>query len=215
MPEETSWGRAAIGLVGAALLSVAARHEKVLAPLDRGIRVPAPHTELSRRAWQAVTVLGSRSVAYTATVARCLRRPEGRTRRSAPDRWLPLAYLAAGDVTRTAMCRAVGRQRPPGAGRFASFHGASYPSRHTATALMATGLVTGSRTAAHGVGCAVGLSRLALRVHWPTDVLGGLLFGYGWLAAARIARTATAPGLTARSPHPPGTRHRPPADAVR
>ncbi|GAA1045040.1 phosphatase PAP2 family protein [Streptomyces murinus] len=215
MPELMSWGRAAAGLLGAALVSVAARHEKVLAPLDRGIRVPAPHTELSRRAWQAVTVLGSRPVAYTATATRCLRCPKGRTRRSALDRWLPLAVLAAGDVTRTAICRAVGRQRPPLAGRFASFHGASYPSRHTATALLATGLVTGSGTAAYGVGCAVGLSRLALRVHWPTDVLGGWLFGYGWLAAARIARTAPAPDLTARSPHPPGARHRPPADAVR
>ncbi|QHC32721.1 phosphatase PAP2 family protein [Streptomyces sp. HF10] len=153
--------------------------------------MPAPRTGLSRRAWLALTALGSRPVACTATAARCLRL-SGRTRRSAADRRLPLAVLAAADVTRTAMCRAVGRRRPPQAGRFAPFHGASYPSRHTATALLATGLVKGSRTAAYGVGCAVGLSRLVLRVHWPTDVLGGWLFGYGWPAAARAARTAAA-----------------------
>ncbi len=97
--------------------------------------------------------------------------------------------LAVGDAPRTAMRRAVARQRPPQAGRFASFHGASHPSRHTATALPATGLATDSRTAAYGIGGAVGLSRIALRVHWPDDALGGRPSGYGRLGVARIART--------------------------
>lgn len=131
---------------------------------------------------------GSRPVACTATAARCLRR-SGRTRRSALDRWSPLMILAVGDAPRTAMRRAVARQRPPQADWFASFHGASRPSRHTATALPATGLATDSRTAAYGIGRAVGLSRIALRVHWPDDALGGWPSGYGRLGVARTART--------------------------
>lgn len=182
--------RAVTGLLGTALLSLGARREAALARADRYMTLPAPETRTARQAWLAVTALGSRPVAYSAVAARCLLRD--RTAAPPLGRYSPLLVLATADAARTALCRVVDRPRPPAEERLAHCDGASFPSRHTATALLATGLVTGSGAVAGAVAVAVGLSRVALRVHWPTDVVGGWLFGYGWLAAARLAHTVTA-----------------------
>jgi undecaprenyl-diphosphatase len=89
---------------------------------------------------------------------------------------------------------AVGRPRPPLAQQLGHASGASFPSGHAMTSIVAFGLLvmlvpSRFRLAALAVGAVavvlVGISRLALVVHYPTDVVGGWLLGAAWLVAAR------------------------------
>jgi undecaprenyl-diphosphatase len=93
--------------------------------------------------------------------------------------------------------------------------GYSFPSGHSAMSAAFFGSVAGLAAAsakrgrhsaaylAAGVAAVflVGFSRVALGVHWPTDVLGGWTIGFGWLTLvfafaehrARRARESAAP----------------------
>ncbi|MET7775011.1 hypothetical protein ABZU94_08670 [Streptomyces mirabilis] len=96
-------GRALSGLLGAGLLGLGTRRASGLARVDRLLTVPAAVAGAQRRAWLAVTALGSRPVAYTAVTARCLLDADS------TDRWRPL-----GPRCRVAPSTAPGR-RPPNA----------------------------------------------------------------------------------------------------
>lgn len=150
--------------------------------VDRALTPPVAETEPSRRVWRAMTALGSRPVTYTAVALHCCLG----TARGAV-RWQPLVVLATGDAARKALSLRIARPRPP-EGALTSPHGPSFPSRHTAMALLAVRLISGRRTRRYdGIAAAVAVSRVVLRAHWPTDVIGGWAFTTAWLALARAA----------------------------
>ena len=86
----------------------------------------------------------------------------------------------------------VERARPPLAGQAVAVHSWSFPSAHAANttitclalALAAGGPDARARRAtvglAAGLALAIGITRVWLGVHWPSDVLAGWLFGLGW-----------------------------------
>ena len=95
----------------------------------------------------------------------------------------------AGMVVRRQLCQIVHRTRPPEAGWTVTPDGPSFPSRHTAQAVLATEAVmwlprrpyrAPMSVAVATVATVVGVSRVYLGVHWPTDVLAAAVYALGW-----------------------------------
>lgn len=93
----------------------------------------------------------------------------------------------------------VDRSRPD-IDRLSGFSGASFPSGHAAASaatFAAMALLLGRRRAryvrailagaAGGIAVAVAETRVLLGVHWVTDVIAGLIIGWGWFALCSIA----------------------------
>ncbi|GAA2340774.1 phosphatase PAP2 family protein [Streptomyces kunmingensis] len=114
--------------------------------------------------------------------------------------WL-LVTCALGTLVQQALKAAVGRPRPVWSDPVDSAHFAAFPSGHAMTATVVCGLALwllrryGAGPVLWGVALAVsvvsvlgvGLTRLWLGVHWPSDVLGGWLLG-----ALTVALSTTA-----------------------
>jgi undecaprenyl-diphosphatase len=109
--------------------------------------------------------------------------------------WWPAPWVAAacvlGTVVQQSLKAAVGRARPVWPDPVDSAHYAAFPSGHAMTATVVCGLLLwllqlyGAGRALRRTALAlavvsvvgVGLTRVWLGVHWPSDVLGGWLLG--------------------------------------
>ncbi len=105
-----------------------------------------------------------------------------------------------GGLLDTVVKEVVGRDRPSLVDPVATAHGKSFPSGHAMSSVVVYGalllvfLPAVARRArpalVAGAGVlvgAIGFSRLALGVHFITDVLGGYVLGLAWLAASTAA----------------------------
>jgi membrane-associated phospholipid phosphatase len=138
--------------------------------------------------FQAITMLGEEYfyIVLLALVFWCVDKRYGYK--------LAFAFLFSGVVNGVAKS-IVRAPRPIGAEGVRSLRvetatGTSFPSGHTQniTAFLVSGMKRLRRKWAYAVGCLlillVGTSRLYLGVHWPADVLGGIVFGTASVFAA-------------------------------
>lgn len=146
------------------------------------------------RALEALTFFGSPVWFYVVVVPCALVLWRRRHRRLAI---FLVTTTFLGGVLDTAVKFAVGRERPVFADPVATAHGRSFPSGHAMSSVVVYGslllvflpwLARRWRPVVIGgvasLVLAIGFSRLALGVHFLSDVIGGFLLGLAWLAAA-------------------------------
>jgi membrane-associated phospholipid phosphatase len=113
--------------------------------------------------------------------------------------WL-VVTAASGRLFVEVVKHLVHRARPPLADRLEHVGGLSFPSAHSA-GMMTTALAPATIAAALAAATVIGWSRVALAVHWPSDVLAGWGIGMIWVGAAmRIGRNAGAAAPGDRAP---------------
>jgi membrane-associated phospholipid phosphatase len=175
------WLVPAVALLGAVALVIAGANERVFLLLNH----LAPAT--SDALWANITVLGDTTAALALGLVLVRRRPD--------LLWAVVPAALLGTAWSRAFKHLVAIPRPPavlGADAIhvigPVYHFQSFPSGHATTVFALAALcVLGFRLRAWSVvpiavATLVGISRCAVGVHWPLDVLGGA-FG-GWLAAA-------------------------------
>lgn len=119
-----------------------------------------------------------------------------------PNKWVPVFLLTVvlGEVVLVNTIKQLLDRVRPTFDPIAETLGSSFPSGHSATAAAlyaAVGLVVARRRSprtraaiaggAVAVAVAVACSRVLLGVHWLSDVMAGLAFGWAWFAVCAIA----------------------------
>lgn len=191
---------AIVGGVGLGALAYLERTNAELNHIDRSVGSwgYAHATPLSKHGLRLVTQLGS----FTTIVVLALVIAAIETLRTRSVWILPFLVLVLGgeDILMTTIKHLANRARPSFDPTAVSSLGPSFPSGHSSTAAAfyaAAALLIGRRRGhaartlltalAVGIAVAVAASRVLLDVHWLSDVIAGLLLGWGWFAVCAIA----------------------------
>ena len=201
----------------------AVTHSASVEAFDRHVTsvVVAHRTDAVTSAMKVVTWFGSWVVLLVVLVVLALLC----IRRHLPVLIVGIALVAwAGEAVGVAVGKAiVERQRPPERIWMTVASGSSWPSGHTAVAVvlfgtlaLAAGLTVRSQAVrvlawalASLMVVAVAYSRIELGVHWCTDTLGSVLFVAGWLAVVTLTLRALRPSLSRAGARSESTRHGP------
>lgn len=167
---------------------------------------PGPHAwslvhrpALGQAVARAVTATGTGVWPYALVVLAGLYAGRGARQRLLAAAAFALC-LAGGQAVRYTVMTLIARPRPPAADWATHAGNWAFPSGHATTGALVAGLLLAAlarrgspgpaRTAAAVLivawGAAVGLSRVYLGVHWPSDVLGGWLLATAWLSLAAL-----------------------------
>lgn len=194
-------GVLATGVVFALVLAlVAARVEPLLAAelaVVSTLNAALHDREAAVAALHVLTALGGRAAAWFVTGAAVVWLLARRARHLAV--YVAVTGLGAGALS-VGTKAAVGRARPLVDVPVSTAPGASFPSGHALGSTVAYGLLLlvvlprlparwrpVAVVAAVGLVVAVGVTRVALGVHYPTDVAGGWLLGILWLGVTASA----------------------------
>ncbi len=143
--------------------------------------------------WQGVTMLGETPTAFALALLAARRHPVAL--------WVLLLASLPGALLSRGIKHLADLDRPPAVLAADAFNLVgpalkhySFPSGHTVTAFLVAGVVAYVsprwRIPALALAALVGLSRVAVGVHWPLDVVAGAIFGLvaAWLGIHLAAR---------------------------